>query len=94
MCHKVVIKTEPATPLRLEASKTTTSYTGPITRARAKKQAQVHLLESIPENLLSESEDEEYDLLEDLQSAFAEDDPEFEEVDIELPDSDVEVNEK
>ena len=86
-------KTEPATP-KAEASKTTTSYTGPITTARAKKQAQVHLLESIPENLLSESEDEEYDLLEDLQSAVAEDDPEFEEVDIEVPDSDVEVDEK
>ena len=36
----------------------------------------------------------EYDLLEDLQSTFVEDDSEFEEVETELPDSDVEVNEK
>ena len=89
---QVVIKTEPAVPAKTKANKTTTSYTGPITRAKAKKKAQVHLLESIPEDLLSESEDEEYDLLKDLQSALAEDDSEFEEVESEPPDSDVEVD--
>ena len=52
------------------------------------------MLETIPENLLSESEDEEYDLLEDLQSALAEDDSDIEEVEDELPDSDVEIDEK
>ena len=51
-----------------------------MTRTRVKKQAQVHLLETIPENLLSESEDEKYDLLEDLQSALAEDDSDLAEV--------------
>ena len=63
---QVVIKTEPAAPSKSKGGKTATSYTGPITRARAKKQAQVHLLETIPENHLSDSEDEQYDLLEDL----------------------------
>ena len=63
---QVVIKSDPATTPKSKSGKTVTSYTGPITRARAKKQAQVHLLETIPENLLSDSEDEEYDLLEDL----------------------------
>ena len=91
---QIVIKTEPVTPSKTKASKTTTSYTGPITKARAKNQAQVHLVDSIPENLLSESGDEEYDLLEDLQSTFVEDDSEFEKVETELPDSDGEVNEK
>ena len=91
---QVVMKTEPAIPNRPKASKATASYTGPMTRARAKKQAQVHLLETISENLLSESEDEEYDLLEDLQSALAEDDSDIEEVETELPDSDVEIDEK
>ena len=81
MSH-VIMKTEPAIPTK--ASKVTTSYTGPMARARAKKQAQVHFLETIPENLLSESEDEEYDLLEDLQSALAEDDSDLEEVETEL----------
>ena len=52
------------------------------------------MLESIPENLLSESENEEYDLLEALQSTVVEDNSEFEEAETELPDSDVEVNEK
>ena len=47
---QVVIRTKPAAPSRPKTSKTATSYTGPITRARAKKQAQVHLLETIPEN--------------------------------------------
>ena len=41
---QVVIKTEPAVPPKSGSSKTTTSYTGPITRERAKKQAQVLLL--------------------------------------------------
>ena len=91
---QVVMKTEPTIPTRTKASKATTSYTGPMTRVRAKKQAQVHLLETIPENLLSESEDEEYDLLEDLQLALAEDDSDIEEVEAELPDSDVEIDEK
>ena len=91
---QVVIKTELSVPAKTKTNKTTTSYTGPITRARAKKKAQVHLLESIPEDLLSESHDEEYDLLDDLQSAFAEDDFEFGEVETELPDSDIDVNEK
>ena len=91
---QVVIKTEPATTPKSKSGKTVTSYTGPITRARAKKQAQVHLLETIPENLLSDSEDEEYDLLEDLQSALAEDDSDLEEVETELPESDVEIDEK
>ena len=58
---QVVIKTEPAAPAKTKANKTTTSYTGPITRARAKMNAKVHLLESIPKDLLSESEDEGYD---------------------------------
>ena len=62
-------------------SKATTSYTGPITRAKAKKQAQVQLLETIPENLLSESDDDEYSLLEDLQTALADDDSKDDEVD-------------
>ena len=91
---QVAMKTEPAIPNSPKASKATTSYTGLMTRARAKKQAQVHLLETIPENLLSESEDEEYYLLEDLQSALAEDDSDFEEVETELPDLDVEIDEK
>ena len=52
------------------------------------------MLESIPEDLLSESEDEEYDLLKDLQSSLAEEDSEFEEEEAELPDSGVEVDEQ
>ena len=91
---QVVIKTETVTTPKSKNGKTVTSYTGPITRARAKKQAQVHLLETIPENLLSDSEDEECDLLEDLQSILTEDDSDLEEVEAELPESDVEMDEK
>ena len=90
----MVIKTEPVTTTTVKNSKATTSYTGPITRAKAKKQAQVQLLETIPENLLSESDDEEYNLLEDLQAALADDDSENDEVDMELPNSDEEIEEK
>ena len=90
----VVMKTDTVTMPRTRNGKTVTSYTGPITRARAKKQAQVHLLETIPENLLSDSEDEEYDLFEDLQAILTEDDSDPEEVETELPESDTEVDEK
>ena len=91
---QVVMKTEPTIPTKTKASKATTSYTGPMTTARAKKQAQAHLLETIPENLLSESEDEEYDLVEDLKSALAGDDSDLEEVESKVPDSDVQIDEK
>ena len=91
---QVVMKTDTVTLPRTRNGKTVTSYTGPITRARAKKQAQVHLLETIPENLLSDSEDEEYDLFEDLQAILTEDDSDPEEVETELPESDTEVDEK
>ena len=93
---KMIVKTEPITTTKTgnNSSKATTSYTGPITRAKAKKQAQVQLLETIPEDLLSESNDEEYSLLEDLQAALADDDSENEEADMELPDSDEEIEEK
>ena len=64
------------------------------TRAKAKKQAQVQLLETIPENLLSESDDDEYSLLDDLQAALADNDFEDDEVDNELPNSDEEIEEK
>ena len=52
---KMVVKTEPVTTTKTTNNKSTatTSYTGPITRAKAKKQAQVQLLETIPDNLLS-----------------------------------------
>ena len=89
-----MIKTESVTTPKSKNGKTVTSYTGPITRARAKKQAQVHLLETIPENLLIDSEDEECDLLEDLQATLREDDSDLEEVETELPGSDVEIDEK
>ena len=91
---KMVVKTEPVTTTTAKNSKATTSYTGPITRAKAKKQAQVQLLETIPENLLSESDDDEYSLLDDLQTALADDDSEDDEVDNELPNSDEEIEEK
>ena len=52
------------------------------------------MLEKNPENLLSESEDEEYNLLEGLQLALADDDSDLEEVETELPESDVEIDEK
>ena len=65
-----------------------------MTRAKAKKQAQVQLFETIPENLLSESNDDEYSLLEDLQTALADDDSEDDEVDMELPNSGEEIEEK
>ena len=91
---EMVVKTEPVTTTTTKNSKATTSYTGPITRAKAKKQAQVQLLETIPENLLSESDDDEYSLLEDLQTALADDDSEDDEVDNELPHSDEEIEEK
>ena len=91
---KMEVKTEPVTTTTTENSKATTSYTGPITRAKAKKQAQVQLLETIPENLLSESDDDEYSLLEDLQTALADDDSEDDDVDNELPHSDEEIEEK
>ena len=65
---QVVMKTDTVTLPRTRNGKTVTSYTGPITRARAKKQAQIHLLETIPGNLLSDSEDEECDLFKDLQA--------------------------
>ena len=55
---------------------------------------QVQLLETIPENLLNDSDDEEYSLLEDLQAALADDDSGNDEVDMELPDSDEELEEK
>ena len=92
---KMVVKTEPVTTTKTtnNKGKATTSYTGPITKTRAKKQAQVQLLETIPENLLSESDDEDYSLLEDLQAAMADDGSENEEVDIDLPDSDEEIEE-
>ena len=51
-------------------------------------------METIPENLLSESDDDEYSLLEDLQTALADDDSEDDEVDNELPNSDEEIEEK
>ena len=41
-----------------------------------------------------DSDDEEYSLLEDLQAALAEDDSENYEVDMELPNSDEEIEEK
>ena len=91
---KMVVRTEPVTTTTGKNSKATTSYTGPITRAKAKKQAQVQLLETIPENLLSESDDDEYNLLDDLQTALADDDSDDEEVDDELPNSDEEIEEK
>ena len=91
---KMVVRTEPVTTTTGKNSKATTSYTGPITRAKAKKQAQVQLLETIPENLLSESDDDEYSLLDDLQSALADGDSDDEEVDDELPISDEEIEEK
>ena len=62
--------------------------------AKVKKHAQVQLLETIPENLLSESDDDEYSLLDDLQTALADDDSEDEEIDNELPNSDEEIEEK
>ena len=40
---QIVIKKEPAAPAKTKTSKTLTSYTGPITKARAKEKAQVHL---------------------------------------------------
>ena len=55
---KMVVRTAPVITTTGKNSKATTSYTGPKTRAKAKKQAQVQLLETIPENLLSESDDE------------------------------------
>ena len=88
------MKTDTVTIPRNRNGKTVTSYTGLITRARAKKQAQIHLLETIPENLLSGSEDEECDLFEDLQTILTEDDSDIKEVEAELPESDVEVDEK
>ena len=91
---KMVVKTEPVTTITAKNSKATTSYTGPMTRAKVKKQAQVQLLETIPENLLSDSDDEEYSLLEDLQAALADDDSENDEVDMELPNSDEEIEGK
>ena len=91
---KMVVRTEPVTANTSKNSKATTSYTGPITRAKAKKQAQVQLLETIPENLLSESDDDEYSLLDNLQTALADDDSENEEVDDELLNSDEEIEEK
>ena len=91
---KMVVRTEPVTTTTARNSKTTASYTGPITRAKAKKQAQVQLLETIPENLLSESDDDECSLLEDLQTALADDHSEDDEVDNELPNSDEEIEEK
>ena len=93
---KMVVKTESVTTTKTtnNKSKATTSYTGPITRAKAKKQAQVQLLETIPENLLSESDDEDYSLLEDLQATLADDDSENEEVNMDLPDSDEDIEEK
>ena len=91
---KMVVKTEPVTTTTAKNSKVTTSYTSPITRAKAKKQAQVQLLETIPENLLSESDDDEYSLLDNLQTALADDDSADEEVDDELPHSDEEIEEK
>ena len=91
---QVVLKTDTVTIPKIKNGKTVTSYTGPITRARAKKQAQVHLLQTIPENLLSDSEDEECDLFEDLQTILTEDDSDIEEVEAELPESDVEMDEK
>ena len=91
---QVVMKTDTVTIPKTRNGKTVTSYTGPITRARAKKQAQVLLLETIPENLLSDSEDEEYDLFDDLQATLTEDDSDPEEVETELPESDTEVDEK
>ena len=91
---QVVMKTDTVTIPRTRNGKTVTSYTGPITRARAKKQAQIHLLETIPENLLSDSEDEEGDLFEDLQAILTEDDSDLEEVEAELPESDAEMDEK
>ena len=93
---KMVVKTEPVTTTKTtnNKSKATTSHTGPVTRAKAKQQAQVQILETIPENLLSDSDDEEYNLLEDLQAALADDDSENDEVDMELPNSDEELEEK
>ena len=44
--------------------------------------------------MLSESDDDEYSLLEDLQTALADDDSEDDEVDNELPHSDEEIEEK
>ena len=90
----MLVKTKPVTTTTAKNSKATTSYTGPMIRAKAKKQAQVQLLETIPENLLSDSDDEEYCLLEDLQAALADDDSENDEVDMELPNSDEEIEEK
>ena len=91
---KMVVKTESVTTTTTKNSKATTSYTGPITKAKAKKQAEVQLLETISENLLSESDDDEYSLLEDLQTALADDDSEDHEVDNELPHSDEEIEGK
>ena len=89
-----MVRTEPVTTTTVKNSKVTTSYTGPITRAKAKKQAQVQLLETIPENLLSELDDDEYSLLDGLQTALADDDSEDDEVDNELPNSDEEIEGK
>ena len=91
---KMVVETEPVNTTTVKNSKATTSYTGPVTRAKVKKQTQVQLLETIPENLLSESDDDEYSLLEDLQTTLADDDSEDDEVDNELPNSDEEIEEK
>ena len=91
---KMVVKAESVTTTKSKTSKANTSYTGPVTRAKAKQQAQVQILETIPENLLSESDDEEYNLLEDLQAALADGDSENDEVDMELPNSDEEIEEK
>ena len=91
---KMVVKTEPVTTTKSKTSKATTSYTGPVTRAKAKQQAQEQILETIPENLLSDSDDKEYNLLEDLQAALANNDSENDEVDMELPNSDEEIEEK
>ena len=88
---QVVVKTDTVTIPRTRNGKTVTSYTGPITRARAKKQAQIHLLETIPENLLSDSDDEEGNLFEDLQAILTEDDSDVEEVEAELPESDAQT---
>ena len=90
---QVIMKTDTVIIPRTRNGKTVTPYTGPITRARAKKQAQIHLLETIPENILSDSEDEECDLFEDLQTILT-DDSDIEEVEAELPESDVEVDGK
>ena len=90
---KMVVKTEPVTTTTAKNSKATTSYTGPVTRTKPKQQTQVQILETIPENLLSESDGDEYSLLEDLQTTLA-DNSEDDEVVNELPTSDEEIEEK